>query len=192
MENRLRSASKSIAVSSLSLSVRDSRGRYASLGHNEMISLASPSAGYSETSGAAAAASSGMPTTLCLLANGRRIQQRYKLLVGGPVQVCRVPHAKNIIEKIRFSRFLRRWEDHQINLDQGDIRSTTVSTRGKSSSAQICIRASDASRKKDTWIDRSVTRPSKTSRSGLNPKWSIPTVDFVFASSPMNASTSFK
>lgn len=128
MENRLRSASKSNAVSSLSLSVRDSRGRYASLGHNEMISLASPLNAYSETAAAAAAASSHMPSTLCLLANGRRIQQRYKLLAGGAVQVCRVPHAKNIIEKIRFSRFLRRWEDHPINLDQCDIRSTTVST----------------------------------------------------------------
>ena len=192
MENRLRSASKSNAVSSLSLSVRDSRGRYASLGHNEMISLASPSKAYSETA-AAAAASSHMPSTLCLLANGRRIQQRYKLLAGGPVQVCRVPHAKNIIEKIRFSRFLRRWEDHPINLDQCDIRSTTVSTSDKRSCWwDLHTRVRNSSRRKDTWIDQLVIRRSKTSRSGRSPKWSIPTVDSVFELSPMNASISFK
>lgn len=63
---------------------------------------------------------------LCLSANGRRNQQRYKLVTDGVVQICRVPHAKNIIEKIRFSRFLRRWETHYINLNQNDISSETV------------------------------------------------------------------
>jgi hypothetical protein len=42
------------------------------------------------------------------------------------VQVCRVPHARNIIEKIRFSRFLRRWEDHYIILANNEILSQTV------------------------------------------------------------------
>jgi len=64
--------------------------------------------------------------TLCLLANARRNQQRYKLIVDGLVHVCRVPHAKNIIEKIRFSRFLRRWEEHHIKLAQNEILSDTV------------------------------------------------------------------
>ena len=56
----------------------------------------------------------------------RRNQQRYKLLLEGSVQMCRVPHAKNIIEKIRFSRFLRHWEEHQISLEQNEIVSKTV------------------------------------------------------------------
>lgn len=64
--------------------------------------------------------------TLCLLAKARRIQQRYKLVIDGLVHVCRVPHAKNIIEKIRFSRFLRRWEEHYIQLAQNEILSQTV------------------------------------------------------------------
>jgi hypothetical protein len=63
-----------------------------------------------------------------MLVNGRRIQQRYKLLTDGIVQICRVPHAKNIIEKIRFSRFLRRWEEHHIYLEQSGITSETVSS----------------------------------------------------------------
>lgn len=64
--------------------------------------------------------------TLCMLVNGRPIQQRYKLINDGPLQVCRVPHAKNIIEKIRFSRFLRRWEDHYLTLGHNEISSNTV------------------------------------------------------------------
>ncbi len=68
-----------------------------------------------------AAASASSITT-----NGRRVQQRYKLLTDGTVQVCRVPHAKNLIEKIRFSRFLRRWEEHHINLEHNEISSETV------------------------------------------------------------------
>ncbi|CAF3906067.1 unnamed protein product [Rotaria sp. Silwood2] len=119
MENQLRSSSKSNAISSVSLSSGDRRGRYYSLGHNDNISLASPS-----NNCAAATASATTANTLCMLVNNRRIQQRYKLLTDGVVQVCRVPHAKNIIEKIRFSRFLRRWEDHHINLGHSEITST--------------------------------------------------------------------
>jgi hypothetical protein len=114
MENRLGSAS-----SSLSLTAVDARGAYYSLSQNDSISRATPS-------NAAAAVNSGAPHTLCMLVNGGRVQQRYKLLIDGIVQVCRVPHAKNIIEKIRFSRFLRRWEEHHINLDQSEITSRTV------------------------------------------------------------------
>ncbi|CAF4560779.1 unnamed protein product [Rotaria socialis] len=60
-----------------------------------------------------------------MLINGRPIQQRYKLLNDGLMQVCRVPHARNIIEKIRFSRFLRRWEDHHLTLEHNEILSDT-------------------------------------------------------------------
>ncbi|CAF3511433.1 unnamed protein product [Rotaria socialis] len=119
MENPSRLVGKSNAISSLSLSSRDNRGCYCSLGHSDNISLGSPS-----NNCAIACASGTTANTLSMLVNGRHIQQRYKLLTDGVVQVCRVPHAKNIIEKIRFSRFLRRWEDHHINLDHNEIAPT--------------------------------------------------------------------
>ncbi len=119
MENQFKS-SKNSAISSLSLSTGEHRGRYYSLGHDD-ISLVLP-----RTSRAGANSPSPTASTLALLVADRRIQQRYKLLTDGVVQVCRVPHAKNIIEKIRFSRFLRRWEDHHINLEPSEITSQTV------------------------------------------------------------------
>jgi hypothetical protein len=121
MDNHLKSSSKSNAVSSLSLSSGDRRGRYYSLGHTDSINVVLSRNNCSE-----AASDPTTPSTLALLVADRRIQQRYKLLTDGVVQVCRVPHARNIIEKIRFSRFLRRWEDHHIHLEQSDIASKTV------------------------------------------------------------------
>ena len=123
MDNRLRSTPKSNAISSLSLSAEDTRGHYHSLHQADSISLGTPAMNC-----VAAASNTTTPSALCMLVNGRRVQQHYKLLLDGIVQVCRVPHAKNIIEKIRFSRFLRRWEEHHINLDPSEITSTTVRT----------------------------------------------------------------
>ncbi len=117
MGDRLRSTS-----SSLSLNAVDIRGTYyTALSQNDNLTLEP-----STCAAAAVAANPTTPSTLCVLVNGRRIQQRYKLLTDGPVQICRVPHAKNIIEKIRFSRFLRRWEDHHINLEHTEISSEIV------------------------------------------------------------------
>jgi hypothetical protein len=116
MEDRLGSAR-----SSLSLNAVDTRGNYYSLNKNDNLILAP-----SSNAAAAVAANPSTANTLCMLVNGRRAQQRYKLLTDGSVQICRVPHAKNIIEKIRFSRFLRRWEDHHINLEQNEISSDIV------------------------------------------------------------------
>ena len=116
MDNRLRSTSKSHTLNALSLSTGDIRGRYQPVGHHDTISLVLP---YNDRTAAAATAGS-------LFVSDRRIQQRYKLLLDGLVQVCRVPHAKNIIEKIRFSRFLRRWEPHHVHLEPSEIRSETV------------------------------------------------------------------
>ncbi len=114
MEDLLRS------VSSLSLNAVDIRGTCYSLNQHDNLARSSSS------NAATAAANSTATNTLCMLVNGHRVQQRYKLLTDGLVQVCRVPHAKNIIEKIRFSRFLRRWEDHYINLGHNEIFSKTV------------------------------------------------------------------
>ena len=121
MNNRLK-ASKSNAISSLSLPTSgDRRGRYYSLDHSESRSSITPR-NLSERAKPTSSA-------LSLLVWDQRIQQRYKLLIDGVVQICRVPHAKNIIEKTRFSRFLRRWEDHHIHLDQNEIHSKTVRCR---------------------------------------------------------------
>lgn len=122
MDNRLKSSSKTNAISSLSLPSGDRRGRYYSLGHNDSISVVLPRNNHASTT----STNSATGSTLALLVTDRRIQQRYKLLTDGIVQICRVPHAKNIIEKIRFSRFLRRWEDHHIQLEQSEIISETV------------------------------------------------------------------
>lgn len=120
MASRLK-ASKTNTISSLSLPTGDHRDRYYSLGHHDSISVSLPRNNCLRT------VSNGVtPSALSLLVVDRRIQQRYKLLTEGLVQVCRVPHAKNILEKIRFSRFLRRWEDHYITLDQSDILSRNV------------------------------------------------------------------
>ena len=122
MENRLRSASKGNAISSLSLSVGDHRGCYYSLSSNDTKSLRS-----SSDNCAAITTNSTTFGTSCMFINGHRSQQRYKLITSGVVQMCRVPHAKNIIEKIRFSYFLRRWKDHHIDLEHSEISSKTVS-----------------------------------------------------------------
>jgi hypothetical protein len=115
MEDRLKSVS-----SSLSLNAVDTRDTYYSLNQNDNLNFTSlPNA-------ATAATNFTTTNALCMLVNGHRVQQRYKLLTDGLVQVCRVPHARNIIEKIRFSRFLRRWEDHYINLAHNEILSETV------------------------------------------------------------------
>jgi len=121
MDNRLKSSLKSNATSSLSLPTGDRRSRYYLLDRNDSLGAVLPRNNCTE-----ATVGPTTHSTLSLLVNDRRIQQRYKLLTDGIVQVCRVPHAKNIIEKIRFSRFLRRWEDHHIYLEQSELTSKTV------------------------------------------------------------------
>ncbi|CAF3225874.1 unnamed protein product [Rotaria socialis] len=115
MEDRLGSASNS-----LSLNRVDACNTFYSKINSEDILIVSPSNAVNT-----AAASPTTSSTLCMLINGRPIQQRYKLLNDGLMQVCRVPHARNIIEKIRFSRFLRRWEDHHLTLEHNEILSDT-------------------------------------------------------------------
>ena len=157
MDNRLRSTSKSHTRNALSLSTGDIRTRYHAVGHNDTISLVLP---YNDRT---------MATAGSIFVSDRRIQQRYKLLLDGLVQVCRVPHAKNIIEKIRFSRFLRRWEPHHIHLEQSEIRSETVGVE-RFVSLLVIAWGGCASRTKATWIGPCATRPLRTSRSGPRTK----------------------
>ncbi|CAF4011051.1 unnamed protein product [Rotaria sp. Silwood1] len=115
MEDQLRSAYQSNAISSFSSYAGHNRGYYYSTKHNDSISLLSPSNGTEITASATTAETHGIPS------NGRRIEQCYKLLSDCDVQMRRVRRVKNNIEKIHF---FRRWKNHHINFDQSEITST--------------------------------------------------------------------
>ena len=173
MEDRLGSDS-----SSLSVNAGDQRGAYYPLSQHDNLDRTSAGNVISLVANSPASSTSNH---LCMLVNGRRIQQRYKLLTDGLVQVCRVPHAKNIIEKIRFSRFLRRWEEHHIQLEHNEIcsrtvRASSIDIDGGIETRPIRVR----SRMKVTWIGPSSTRRWKISLSGRKERWWMPIVDFVF------------
>ena len=153
MEDRLGSD-----FSSLSVNAEDQRGAYYPLSQHDHLDRTSAGNVISLVANSPASSTSNH---LCMLVNGRRIQQRYKLLADGLVQVCRVPHAKNIIEKIRFSRFLRRWEEHHIQLEHNEICSRTVRA-SLIETMPIHVR----SRMKVTWIGRYSIRRWKISLSG--------------------------
>lgn len=54
--------------------------------------------------------------------------QKYKLMNEGDVQVCKVKHGKNFVDKmISSTRLLRRWETHHLYLEDNSITSKTVS-----------------------------------------------------------------
>ncbi|CAF3847591.1 unnamed protein product [Rotaria sordida] len=93
--------------------------RSASKRHNGSISLTLAS------NCATVTVNTTISNTHCILIDVFYFQQRYKLLTDYHVQIYCIRHAKNIIEKIRFSRFFHRWEDHHINLAQREITSTT-------------------------------------------------------------------
>jgi hypothetical protein len=108
-----------LASTSRSLQLLDKRDDYMSLSHNEQIQRVSTSNGLVNV----ASSTTNSFNYQCLTHHSH---QRYKLLLDGLVHVCRVPHAKNLIEKIRFSRFLRRWEEHHIFLEHNRITSRIV------------------------------------------------------------------
>lgn len=51
---------------------------------------------------------------------------KFKLLLEGDVQVCRLNHTRTIISKIMNSRYLRRWESQHLVLGDSDIRTAEV------------------------------------------------------------------
>lgn len=110
--------------SSKSRQTTEPRSSYYGLKQDDSINLAAAS--NMITTAPTTTTSATTSNTICMFIDGHRIQQRFKLLTDGLMQVCRVPHAKNILEKIRFSRFLRRWEDHHVHLEQNEISSQTV------------------------------------------------------------------
>ena len=58
--------------------------------------------------------------------NVKKNTQRYKMLLEGDVQVCKLPYSRNVISKILNSKLLRRWKTHRLILTDTDIYSTTV------------------------------------------------------------------
>lgn len=52
--------------------------------------------------------------------------QRFKLLLEGDIQLCRLDHTRTVVSKIMNSKYLRRWESHHLNLGNSEIFSTTV------------------------------------------------------------------
>lgn len=51
---------------------------------------------------------------------------RYKLIVEGDIQLCRLNHTRTIVSKIMNSKYLRRWETHHLVLGQFAVSSVTV------------------------------------------------------------------
>ncbi|XP_077288152.1 C-Maf-inducing protein-like isoform X2 [Arctopsyche grandis] len=52
---------------------------------------------------------------------------RFKLLVEGDIHVCRLNHTRTVISKMLSSKFLRRWENHHLYLNDHCISSKTPS-----------------------------------------------------------------
>lgn len=52
---------------------------------------------------------------------------RFKLIVEGDVNVCKLPNSRNYISKILNSKLLRRWKTHRLVLTDTEIFSSTVS-----------------------------------------------------------------
>lgn len=51
---------------------------------------------------------------------------RYPLVNEGECQVCRISHQKSLLQKIIFSKPLRKWENHRIVLSDSHVTSCTV------------------------------------------------------------------
>ena len=63
------------------------------------------------------------PPLIRSLSNGTR----YSLIGQGECQVCRIGHQKNLLQKIIYSRPLRRWETHVLLLSESNITASNVS-----------------------------------------------------------------
>jgi hypothetical protein len=59
--------------------------------------------------------------------NSGYFRNRYKLIDNADIQICKLPHTKNVINKIMNSKLLRRWKSHKIIFSNNDICSMNVS-----------------------------------------------------------------
>lgn len=67
------------------------------------------------------------PTTLVGIPTTPVHGPRFKLLSEGEIQVCYLNHTRTVISKIVSSKFLRRWENHRLYLNDTCISSKTPS-----------------------------------------------------------------
>lgn len=67
------------------------------------------------------------PTTLLSAPTTPVHGPRFKLITEGDIQVCYLNHTRTVISKIVSSKFLRRWENHRLYLNDSCISSKTVS-----------------------------------------------------------------
>lgn len=58
--------------------------------------------------------------------NSKKLMQRFKLIVEGDVNICKLTHNKNVFTKILSSKLLRRWKAHRLTLQNSGIISATV------------------------------------------------------------------
>ena len=63
-----------------------------------------------------------------MMINGGEL--KYKLLRESYIQVCRISHGSNVVNKLLNLKFMRRWESHNIVLGESTIFSRTVSQEG--------------------------------------------------------------
>lgn len=61
-----------------------------------------------------------------ILKKNYKLTQRYKLIVEGEVNLCKLTHNKNVFTKIFSSKLLRRWKTHRLLLRNSAIYSATV------------------------------------------------------------------
>lgn len=115
------SSTSSSASPSCSTTSRSSSNSSASCSASESkASGSSNSGGCGNSDSSCSSTSSSHPTNL---SHG----QKFKLLSDGDVQVCRVKHGKNLVDKVIGSKLLRRWETHHLYLNDACISSKTVS-----------------------------------------------------------------
>lgn len=78
----------------------------------------------SSSAGGASSSANANPTQT---SSGCTAGPKFKLVTEGDVQVCKVKHGNNLMDKFIGSKLLRRWETHHIFLNDSCISSKTVS-----------------------------------------------------------------
>ena len=60
------------------------------------------------------------------LSTGKKYNHRFKLILEGDLQICKLQHSRNVISKLLNSKLLRRWKTHRVVLTDTEISSDTV------------------------------------------------------------------
>ena len=60
------------------------------------------------------------------VSTGKKYNHRFKLILEGDLQICKLQHSRNVISKLLNSKLLRRWKTHRVVLTDTEISSDTV------------------------------------------------------------------